>query len=227
MPSEVGSNDITILLILLICYGANIVVFCFPPSAFRNVIFFFGTTATLSILWQTNGIQGAFVVQTTSFIIPIIFYQLLGNIILQDPERTHRRTQNPPDFDITAQSVAEKFQWGLHHSLSWRGIGWQHQAKGILPPQGFEFSSKNAFVAFRVAKLAGTYLLLEFASSIIQSQSFWTEPVDVKGLDLVLAKARNAGLNMIVSYSLLTMNYTILSILGVVFCGWKPEVPVI
>jgi len=171
-----------------------------------------------------NGIQGAFVVQTTSFIIPIIFYQLLGNLILQNPERAHRRSQDPPNFDITKQSVIRKFQWGLDHSLSWRGVGWKHEAKGVVPPSGFEFSSKKAFFAIRLTRLLGIYILLEFASSNIQSQPFWTDAPNMDGLKLVFAKARNAGMNMIVSYSLLTINYTILSVLGVVCCRWKPKV---
>jgi hypothetical protein len=142
----VDGDNLPLALGLSLC-TLNVVYFCCPRTTLRNWTFTFTVIAITVTLYtlpkkryspSTNSMIGLFTELYT--------FRTIAYCVMVDPEKEYRRKEDPLGFDITKESLFEKWRWGWSRVINLRGVGWNWAVRDLPTTDEPEYRSKTAFI---------------------------------------------------------------------------------
>jgi hypothetical protein len=132
-------------------FALNAVYFCCPRNTLRDWIFFPTVVALCIKLYSLPrdryGPGENFLIGSITAVSTV---RALGFCLILDPEKDYKRNKDPPGYDITKQSLLEKWRWGWGRVLNTRGVGWNWAVKDLPTTDGPAYQSKSAFLLMSV-----------------------------------------------------------------------------
>ncbi|KIY68786.1 hypothetical protein CYLTODRAFT_453246 [Cylindrobasidium torrendii FP15055 ss-10] len=95
----------------------------------------------------------------------ILFFVAVDWIVIHEPQIVMR--QKNQRGDIQSKPFLERLAWGIRLLMSLRGVGWDHQPRGLRPPCSPK-TPKLEFIASSILYALGDFLLMDAGSVLLR-----------------------------------------------------------
>jgi hypothetical protein len=201
--------------ILLPC--ANILALASPPFRGRGLLWSFviGSLAYLSLFDKYPSDTG---IRYGLSCIWVFYLWTLGMLLFTDPELTYWRLDRPRAEAASMPFGFRKLQWAAALWINPRGIGWNHQVKGVRLVK--EPSSKWWFVLQQCSWLLVCYVAVVCMTGYLSRHPY---PGDRDSITLMRRVITELDMAIMIAFGW-TMQWTMVSIVGIATGLSQPQV---